>query len=242
MPGIPPRIERPYAVARAEPVELSADRVDEFLAFAGRAGSGDRERVREMISAGREDRGLVDRLFERFERDRKADFGLAVVTLSVIGELRRADALPRLERLVWEELPETDHVGHGALGRRDIVEMFQSKAAEAIAYLATVDADAVTLRVIGNHASTAVRSAAVDAYLFNHHDSDEARATVRGVLRPGDVAFLDRVRHARAMDVDSFNAGLTHFYSAHPEEVAPQPGRPPRRDDRPKPPPDRRSR
>jgi len=183
---------------------------------------------------------VVDRLFERLDRDRQADVGVALLTLSVIGELRRADALDRLERLVWEELPEAEEVGHGALSRRDLLEMLQSKAAEGIAYLATEEADEVIFRVIRHHPSAAVRSAAVDAFLFNHRDSDEARARLQEVLLPKDAAFAGRVRHTRSMDRDEFNEGLRRFYAMHPEEVAPEPGRPTvRREDGPTTPPRR---
>lgn len=243
MADVPPRFERSFAVPPAEPVDLSAETVDEFLAFAGRAGSEDRERFREMIFAAREDRAVVDRLFERLDRDRQADVGAALLTLSVIGELRRADALGRLERLVWEELPEAEDVGHGSLSRRDLLEMLQSKAAEGIAYLARDEADEIILRVIRDHPSAAVRSAAVDAFLFNHDDSDEARARLQEVLLPKDAAFAGRVRHTRSMDRDEFNAGLRRFYAMHPEEVAPEPGRPPvRREDGPTAPPKRQGR
>jgi 2-oxo-4-hydroxy-4-carboxy--5-ureidoimidazoline (OHCU) decarboxylase len=243
MADIPPRFERLFAIPPAEPVELSTESVDEFLAFAGRAGSEDQERIREMISAAREDREVVDRLFQRLDGDRRTDFGAALVTLSVIGELRRADALGRLEHLVWEELPEADEVGHGALSSRDLLEMLQSKAVEGISHLATDEADELTLRVIRDHPSTAVRSAAVDAFLFNHHDSDEAQASLQEVLQPKDAAFADRVRHTRSMDRDEFNAGLRRFYALHPEEVASEPGRPPvRRDDGPTAPPKRQDR
>jgi hypothetical protein len=243
MADVPPRFERLFAVPPADPVELSAESVDEFLAFASRVGSEDRERLRELISVAREDRGVVDRLFERLDRDRQADFGAALVTLSVIGELRRADALGRLEHLVWEELPEADEVGHGALSSRDLLEMLQSKSVEGIAYLATEEADELTLRVIRQHPSAVVRSAAVDAFLFNHHDSEEARARLQEVLPQKDAAFADRVRHTRSMDRDEFNVGLRRFYALHPEEVAPEPGRPPvRRDDGPTAPPKRQDR
>ena len=240
MADVPPRFERSFAVPSAEPVGLSAETVDEFLAFASRAGSEDRERLRELIFAAREDHAVVDRLFERLDRDRQADVGAALLTLSVIGELRRADALDRLERLVWEELSEAEEVGHGALSRHDLLEMLQSKAAEGIAYLATDEADEVIFRVIRHHPSPAVRSAAVDAFLFNHGDSDEARARLQEVVLLGDAAFADRVRHTRSMDRDEFNAGLARFYAVHPEEVAPEPGRPPaRREEGPTAPPKR---
>jgi len=196
-----------------------------------------------MIFAAREDRGVVDRLFERLDRYRQADVGMSLLTLSVIGELRRGDALGRLERLVWEDLPETDEVGHGDLSRRDLLEMLQAKAAEGIAYLATDEADEIIFRVTQHHSSTAVRSAAVDAFLFNHNDSDEARARLEEVLLPKDAAFAGRVRQTRSMDRDEFNAGLRRFYAMHPEEVAPEPGRPPvRREDGPTAPPKRQDR
>jgi hypothetical protein len=243
MADVPPRFERSFTVPPAEPVELSAETVDEFLTFAARAGSENRERLREMIFAAREDRALVDGLFERLDRYRQADAVASLLTLSVIGELRRADALGRLERLVWEELPEAEEVGHGALSRRDLLEMLQSKAAEGIAYLATDEADEIILRVIQHHSSAAVRSASVYAFLFNHYDSNEARERLQEVLLPKDAAFAGRVRHTRSMNRDQFNAGLRHFYAMHPEEVAPEPGRPPvRREDGPTAPPKRQDR
>jgi hypothetical protein len=129
--------------------------------------------------------------------------------------------------LVWEELPKEDEeVGHGALGRRDVLEMLQSKAVEGIAILGTTEADERVFRVIRDHPSAAVRSTAVDAYLFNQRDSIEAHDRLREALSPADATLADRTRHTGSVDRDAFNANLKRFYALHPEEVAPEPGRP----------------
>lgn len=238
MSETPPRSGKPFPVPRAEPVELQAERIDEFLIYAGQAPGTDRERLREVIHSASKDRAVLDGLFERVERQRESDFGAALVILAVIGELQNVEALDRLDRLVWEELPkEDDEVGHGALGKRDVLEMLQSKAVEGIAGLGTAEAEERVFRVIRDHPSPAVRSTAVDAFLFNRGDSVEAHDRLRDALSPGDAALADRARHTGSVDRDAFNADLKRFYVLHPEEVAPEPGRPLERPDRGRPEP-----
>jgi hypothetical protein len=149
------------------------------------------------------------------------DLGTSLVILGILGEMRNRSSLRSLESVVWQRLPAVESGGHGELVERDLVEMLASKAVEAVAFLKIDTSDALTLRVVREHPSKLVRGAAIDAYLYNHGDSTQARERLRAVVRPEDRLLLDRVRRSRSNGRDAFNEGLRRFYSVYPQEVAP---------------------
>ena len=105
-------------------------------------------------------------------------------------------------------------------------EILQAKAVESVAYLNTPEADAMTMRAIREHPSPVVRAAAIDAYLFNHGDTEAAKQELRAIAQKDDAILVDRVRKSADLNRESFNEGLARFYELHPNAVAPRPGPP----------------
>lgn len=223
---VPP--ERTETTASEAPgrVPLTVATLDAFLAWASGSGVDDREDVRAEIHAARGKPGILDALFERLDRSYTDDVGKSLIALAVIGELRSEAAAERLFGIVSRPLPESGEVPHGGLSERDLVEMIQAKAVEGLAYLRTEAADEWVLEIVSTHPSSAVRSAAADAYLFNHRDSEEARERLRQHLRDDEIHFLDRVRRQGSADRKAFDEALAGFYARHPELVAAAPGSP----------------
>ena len=101
--------------------------------------------------------------------------------------------------------------------------MLQAKAIDGLAYLRNPEADNEVLRAAGKHPSRIVRAEAIDAYLWNHQDSAEAKATLARYVRPDEKVFLDRVRRGDGEGAEQFNPKLAQFLKAHPELAPPKP-------------------
>jgi hypothetical protein len=76
------------------------------------------------------------------------------------------------------------------------------------------------LQAAGSHPSRIVRAEAIDAYLWNHHDSAAARATLLKVVRTDERTFLDRPRLEPGVSRDEFNRKVAAYARLHP---APRP-------------------
>lgn len=220
----PPIRSEQTVIEQIMPVPLSIETIDQFIAWASRSDSTGQLKVREEILKAREDSKVLAPLFDRLEKTGINDIGTSLIILGVIGELKNSQTIGRLDTLIWQPLPEEEEVGHGGLSKRDLVEMLESKTVECLAYLRTDVSDQNTLRVIREHPSLAVRSAAIDAYLYNHEDSAEAKERLRPFLQEKELPFLDRVRRTSFGDRDTFNERLKRFYEFHPEAIAPEPG------------------
>jgi len=61
-----------------------------------------------------------------------------------------------------------------------------------------------------------VRAEAIDAYLWNHADSAEAKATLRKYVQKGEEIFVDALDELPGRKQKSFNAKLAAFLKAHP--------------------------
>jgi hypothetical protein len=77
--------------------------------------------------------------------------------------------------------------------------------------------------IIANHPSKIVRAEAINAYLWNHEDSDDARKFLSQYVRKDELILLDRVRRKTGENAESFNRKLDEFLKRHPEVVPPPP-------------------
>lgn len=221
-PTVAPKSENPTVLEKAKQVELTPATVDEFLDWASGSDLSERETVRNEIAKASNDKEVLNKLIDEFEKVSSEDLGYSLVVLSIIGELKNPNALPFLEEVVNQELPPLEKEIHGTLYKRDIVEMFASKAIEGVAYMNTPESDKVVLRTSAQHPSNSVREAAIDAFLFNKGDTEAAKEQLRGVLKNHDLKFLERARFIRGSDKDEFDLKLTTFYRMNPGET-PQP-------------------
>lgn len=219
----PQKSENPVIYEKAKPVELSQETTKEFIQWASGSSLEEREIVREAIGKASKEEVVLSSLFQEYEKVKTDDIGYSLVVISIIGELQNQAALPGLEEIIFEEVPEAEKEFHSGLTKADLVEILASKAVEAAAYLKTETSDSLVLRVVKEHGSKAVRSSAIDAYLYNHDDTEEAKNALKNIVRQEDEILLDRVRFTRNSTKAEFDKGLNSFYEKNPKEVAPIP-------------------
>ncbi len=222
----PKQSENPTTYQKAERTELTSTTVKEFIQWSSGSDLKEREEVRREITKASKDEEVLKLLFEEFERVYIEDVGYSLIVLSIIGELKNPAALPQLEKIIYKELPEQEEKFHSGLTKRDFVEMLSSKAVECAAYLKTKASNRSVLNAVAQHPSNAVRSSAIDAYLFNNDDSEEAKKALREVVQENELHLIDRVRFLRNSNEEEFDRNLSLYYKAHPDQVAPEPGPP----------------
>ena len=208
----------PRSPALAGPVAGAKERVASFVSWASRSAPSDVPEIRRQRATVRDDAAAVAALADHaFDA---VDHSHALVALSLLGEMRSPHAEPHLLRVVSMPLPPSQEGEHDP---RADVEMLQAKAVDGLAYLHTASADAQVLRIAGSHESRAVRAEAIDAYLFNHGDSEDARKSLAKAIAPADRIFLDRPRFMPGESAAEFDAKLAAFLAKHPEVQAPAP-------------------
>jgi hypothetical protein len=206
---------------------LNSQHIEGFILWASRVDSAKHLNVREAIWRARGDSTVLPPLFGQLEQTRTTDVGKSLIILGIIGELKNPLSMKRLESIINEPLPNGDDTNPRLLRQRETVEILQSKAVEALAYLQTPASDTLVIRVIKNHPSKAVRSMAIDSYLYNRGDTEAAKAQLRMDLESKEetkhlVPLVDRVRRTEAIDPETFRKGIENFYARHPEQLAQQ--------------------
>lgn len=205
------------------PVLRAADDVGRFLDWAGASHVDEAEAARATIVRAGRSSALVSRLIEEVEKTQFADFSRALLALGVLGEMKSPVAEKYLTEFVRRPLPEKGTEVDGEILEQTWAAMLQGKAADALAYLKTERADRVIFELVAKHASRIVRAEAINAYLWNHGDSAEAKRTLEQYVSGDELVFLDRVRRVSAEDGKVFNARLAAFLTAHPEVIPPDP-------------------
>lgn len=221
-----PPAEHVDDLVRVPPPRLEADSLEDFLEWAASVPQGAIEDVRSAIAeaAARRDESLILALTDELERLPVEDISRHMVLLATIGELRDAGVADALEKLVWHrdlvyEPYVADAQGCSFEASSDL--SLRVRAAEMLAYLGTEDAAERTLRIVADHDDVAVRAAAIDAYLYNHGDSDEALERVGSAVRADDVNLVGVPRFTRESDPQAFEAAVEEFYRQHPDQLPP---------------------
>lgn len=222
----PVRLEKQNIYEKADSVSLTPSTIKGFINWASGSDLDEREIIRKEILKASKDEEVLKLLFEEFEAVDIDDVSYSLIVLSIIGEMQNPNALPFFEKIIYRELPEQEEKFHSGLTKRDFVEMLSSKSVECAAYIKTDESNRLILSVISNHPSKAVRSAAIDAYLFTNGDSEEAKKTLKNVVRESEANLIDRTRFLRNSTKEEFDRNLGLFYKNHPKEIAPEPGQP----------------
>jgi hypothetical protein len=143
--------------------------------------------------------------------------------LALLGEMRHPVGHECLARFVHLPFPEKGTVVDGEIIEQTNLAMLQAKAVDGLAYLHDPKADEEVLWAASKHPSRVVRAEAIDAYLFNHGDSAQAREQLARVVRPDERLFLDRVRRVQGENAESFNRKLDGYLKSHPDRLPPNP-------------------
>jgi len=161
------------------PAKASADQVElalyDVLPQVYRATTKDLPVVAEVVAKLRQQPGAVEAMARQYKQLPAEALEHRIMVLSILGEMKRSDAMAQLREVVWAPLPPADSEAD-KLTARDFEEMVQVKAVEGLAFLATPQADAAVREVIAKHESLHVRVSAIDAYMWNHGDRKETAA------------------------------------------------------------------
>jgi len=203
--------------------EAAQQSVASFIDWA--AGSTEREAdtARRLLAAAREEGQVAQAFCDQALREREADHSRALIALALLGEMKSPAGEKCFMQLLALPLPTLGTVVEGEILEQTALVTLQAKAVDGLAYLGTPSAQEEVLRLVRAHPSRIVRAEAIDAYLWNHADSAEAKATLRKYVQKGEEIFVDRVRRNTGEKAESFNAKLAAFLKAHPEVRAPAP-------------------
>jgi hypothetical protein len=210
-------------------VSLNANAVDAFVRWVAATPVSKAHLVRDAISVARGDDEVLGALVARLFELPVKDFGRHQILLSIIGELRRPEAVEPLMRFV--NLPNTSVLhaprndpGSGSYKTSfDGSDALQARAVEMLTYLQTPEALKAVLTLASEHSSRAVRLAALNAFTFNHDDNPEAIERARAAARPDEAKFVGLARRSRDFDPVEFDAKVLAFYKRYPEENPPVP-------------------
>jgi hypothetical protein len=212
------------AIVQAIPENASKPQVEEalkrFLPEFYRLSSGEMQQAVSAVAALKTQPNIVSALIDQYEILPGVDYGRRLMVLQLVGELRRTEGMPALQKIIWAPLPEKQALEEG-MTPRDLEEMVRVKAVHGLAYLRTPEAAKATIEIMQRHESMAVRVAAIDAHMWNHRDSAATARELYGLLPTELHKFVERPRFHRGIDRDQFNEQLKVWrkrWAAPPKE------------------------
>ncbi|HEV7505358.1 MAG TPA: hypothetical protein VGS07_10635 [Thermoanaerobaculia bacterium] len=208
------------------PPSASVDKVEvalfDLLPQIYRATNGDLPVVAEVVASLRRQPGAVEAMARQYRQLPAEAIERRLVVLSILGEMKRSDAMAQLHEVIWAPLPPAELQAE-KLTARDLEEMIQVKAVQGLAYLATPQADAAVREVIEKHQALHVRVSAIDAYMWNHGDSPATAAELYRLL-PADLhLYVERPRFQRGMDREEFTRRLRAWQEKWGSQPPPAP-------------------
>jgi hypothetical protein len=196
-----------------------------FINWAGKSTVREREDGRKAIAAARDNKDIAVAFCEQAFTAQKTDNSRALLVLSIIGELRSPYGEDCLRRFANQPLPTRGTIVEGQIIEQVALATLQAKAIDGLAYIGTKTGDAEVLKAVAKHPSIIVRAEAINAYLWNHQNSQDARATLKKYVRKGEEIYLDRVRREENDTANTFNPKLERYLHEHPEVIPPAPKR-----------------
>jgi predicted Fe-Mo cluster-binding NifX family protein len=218
----PSEILKQYKL-HAPPPLTAAAHVAAFLDWAGASHVDEADDVRKAIAGAAQNKGVLSALIAEVERAQTTDHPRALLALGLLGETRSAAAQDYFTELVHRALPDKGTVIDGEIIEQTLAAQLQGKAVDGLAFINSDSSNKVVTEVIGRHGSKIVRAEAINAYLWNHGDTDDARKSLAQVVRKDDAVLLDRVRRVAGETADTFDRKLEQFLAKHPELVAADP-------------------
>lgn len=202
-------------------IPLTASTIDQFIEQAAMSTPQTDQLIRQQIQLAESDSLVTEMLINRYFQVRDEDFSQGLVILSIIGELRSPDAIQFYVDILENNGESPDGLEGEYLSDRDILEMYQAKAIQSLAYLRNTDSDSLIKHYVCYHPAVAVRSAGIDAYLFNHGDTEKAKSELKEILDEDAWVYLDRIRRKQSATNESIEEDIAAFYTSHPDQIAP---------------------
>jgi hypothetical protein len=171
------------------PLQQDGD-VGTFLDWLGGAQASEMEEARGAIQRAGDNEQILLALTREVERTELVDSTRALVALALIGEMRTPRAVLVLVRFVNRPFHTQGTVVDGQIVEQVRLAKLQAKAVQGLAYANTPISNAAVKKVIKEHPSRAVRAEAINSYLWNHGDSEEAKQDLIYSVRPEDKLLL----------------------------------------------------
>lgn len=168
------------------------------------ASVGDAQTVGEILRELGKQPQAVSAFVQSYRKLPREAFQDRLLTIGMVGELKRAESMPFLREVTSAPLPAKDPKAAELLSQRELEEMIQAKAVQGLAYLATKEADAAVKDVMLEHESVHVQQTAIDAYMFNHKDSPEVAKELYQLLPAELHPYVERPRFHAGMDPKAF--------------------------------------
>ena len=197
--------------------------VQHFIDWASASYTSESEDVYKALSAARENRAIVEAFCGEVSRSVMSDYSRTLVTLGLLGAMKSPLGSECLVKFLHRPFPTQGTVIDGEVVEQTAMGMLQGKALDGLAFLRSPEGDKEVFWAVREHPSRVVRAEAINAYLWNHGDSAEAKATLSRYVRPDEKVFLDRVRRGEGEGAKQFNPKLDAFLKEHPDLVAPNP-------------------
>jgi hypothetical protein len=205
------------------PALSSLSDVPRFLDWAGASHADERDDARKVLADAASRPEVIDGFIKEIERVQTTDHTRALLALALLGETRNPTAQDFFAEFARRPLPTTGTVIEGEIIEQTRAAQLQAKAVDGLAYANTEASNRTVTQIIAEHPSKIVRAEAINAYLWNHGDSDEARKFLTQFVRKDDLILLDRVRRDTGENAASFNRKLAAFLDRHPELGPPPP-------------------
>lgn len=194
-----------------------------FLDWAARSPAEDRELVRAEIAAASANDEVAAALGQAILVNELADHSMALVALSVLGEMRNPTGARFLASYARRPLPKGAPSDHGDVPAETAIAILHAKAISGLGYMRTLEADQVVLELASKHPSKVVRAEAIRTFLFNHDRSEAAAKLLQAAVRREELRYIDRVYRLPGEGAQTFDARLAAFLEKHPDAAAPDP-------------------
>jgi hypothetical protein len=173
-----------------EPKERLESLLPAFLGELRRAAKEDMPSAYEAISLLGQQPRAFSAMYEYYNQIPATDYPGRLFVLSIIGEMRKPEALPMLRGLVWSPLPPGKRNVY--LSKRQLEAIIKVKAVHGIAYLRTEEAYQELRKIIQTHESPIVRIGAIEAYKWNRGYHEETLAELRRILPEQYHSYVNR--------------------------------------------------
>jgi hypothetical protein len=218
----PSQVLRGYKLHAPPPLSSAGD-VPRFIDWAGASHRDEQEDGRKLLAAASANRAVAESFIKEIESSQRVDHSRALLVLALLGEMKSPVAEAYFREFAMRPLPERGTVIEGEIIEQTRQAELEGKAADGLAFLDTESSNRALMEIIARHPSKIVRAEAINAYLWNHGDGEEAKKALSRFVQKDDAILLDRVRRLTGETAETFNPKLDAFLRTHPEAVPPPP-------------------
>lgn len=228
--GEPPALDRIESPSQILVLQLEilntpvTDVVRQFVDQAAASSINEADAVRASLNEVSGNDEVADALLAEVNASiSSGDNERAVVATRLLGSQRNEEGLSHLMSLVELPVPEVGTIVDGQILESARLGAIQTAAVSGIGYMRSAQSNAYLLSVAQSHDLATVRAEAAFSYVYNNGSTPQAREQVREYLDPGESSFADRIGRFELSGAE-FDAQLDAYYTAHPEDLPPEPG------------------